>query len=133
MLIHEPVKNRTSWDVHAIEGHHASPALHYYRNFTVFSSKTRASRVSNAVKFHHAVVTAPKITPEDKVIHAMSKLKSELASIPAPNTHDQIEAMPNLRNLFSKHSKSMKNPNETIKEVHVKKRKRVISIQGCLC
>ena len=59
----------------------------------------------------------PKITPEDKVIHAISQLKRELAFIPAPNQHDEIEAMSHLRNLFSKHSREMKDPNKTAEKI----------------
>ena len=64
----------------------------------------------------------PKITPEDKVIHTISQLKRELSSIPAPNQHDQIEAMSHLRNLFSKHSKDMKDPNETVEKIRVEQK-----------
>ena len=91
VLIHEPVKNRTYWRSHTIEGHYTGPALHHYRNFTVFPSKTRSSRVSETVEFRHASITAPQIKPDDKVINAITKLKSELASIPTPDKNNQIE------------------------------------------
>ena len=81
----------------------------------------------------------PKITPEDKVIHAISQLKRELASIPTPNKHNQLEAIYHLRNLFSKHSRTMKdhNENRTIKDPHEtsenildKNKKLTMSLQG---
>ena len=59
-LIHEPIRNRTSWGAHAIEGCYASPALHHYRNFTFFYSKTRVSRVSDIVEFRHDIITTPE-------------------------------------------------------------------------
>ena len=120
MLIYEPVRIRTLLGSHAIEGYYASPAFYHHRNFTVFSAKSRAPRVSTTVEFLHAVITMTKSTPEDKAIHATSQLKIELACVPTPNKHDQIEDVANLRNLFSKHSKSMTNPNETTEEVHTK-------------
>ena len=75
VLIYDPVKIRSSWGAHAIEGYYAGPALHHCRNFAVFASKTRASRVSDTVELRHSVITAPKIAPEYKVIHAISQLK----------------------------------------------------------
>jgi len=84
-LIHELVKTRTSWGFHAIEGFYTGPALHHYQNLTVFPSKTRSSRISNTVEFRHRYITVPQITPEDKVINTITKLKHELAVIPTPN------------------------------------------------
>ena len=84
-----------------------------------FPSKTRVSRVSDAVEFRHASITVPQITSEDKVIHAITKLKSELASTPTPNKHDQLEAVSNLRNIFSKYSKSMEPPNNPTKNKEI--------------
>ena len=98
VLIHEPVKNRTSWGVHAIEGHYTGTALHHYRNFTVFPSKTKSSRISDTVEFRHTCITVPQITPEDKVINAITKLKSELESIPT------TDKKPNRGNCKSSHS-----------------------------
>ena len=123
MLIHEPVRIRTSWGAHTIEGYYSVPALHHCRNFIVVSNKSRASCVIDAVEFRHVVVTVPKISPEDKLIHDASQQKRELASIPIPNKHDQIEAASNLRNLSSKHSKIMTNANKTTKKVHAKQKK----------
>ena len=82
-----------------------------------FPSKTRSSRVSDTVEFRHAIITVPQITPGDKVINDITKLKSALASIPVPTKHDQIEAISNLINMFSKHSKSLEAPNKTTEEV----------------
>ena len=62
---------------HAVKGYYAGPSLHHCRNFTVFSARSRASRVRNTVEFRHADINAPKITPEYTVIHAISQLKRE--------------------------------------------------------
>ena len=117
VLINEPVKNRILWRAHTIKGHYTGPALYYHRNVTVFLSKTRSSRVSDTVEFRHAIITVPQITPEDKVINAITKLKSELAFIPAHSKHNQIEAIANLRNLFSKHSKNWEAPNNNTDDI----------------
>ena len=49
VLIYEPVRIVITWGAHAIEGYYAGPALYHYRNFAVFSAKTKAYRVSDAV------------------------------------------------------------------------------------
>ena len=116
VLIYEPVNVRASWGAHAIDECYTGPAMHHYRSFTVFASKTRSIKISDTVQFRHATITVPKITPEDKVIQAMSQLKTELAAIPTPNQHNQLEAMSHLRTLFSKCSKPMKNNNENTRK-----------------
>ena len=103
---------------------------HHYRNFTVFPSKTSTLRVSDTSELRHASITVPKITPEDKVINTIAKLKSELASIPVLDKNNQIEAIVNLRNLFSKHSKSDA-PNRTLIKFQLNLRKLVMNLQGC--
>ena len=80
----------------------------------MFPSKDRSTRVSDTVEFRHVSITAPQITPEDKVINGITKLKSELAFIPVPNEDNQIEAISNLRNLFYKHSKNWDIPNKNV-------------------
>ena len=73
--------------------------------------------VSGTAEFHHASITVPQIKPEDKVINSIAKLKNELESIPAPEKDNQIEAMSNLRNLCSKHSKTCDVTNENTYEI----------------
>ena len=82
-----------------------------------FPSKTRSSRFRDTVEFCHDTITATQITPENKVINSITKLKSELACIPAPNEHNQIEDILTLRNLFSKCSKKLEAPNKNTEEV----------------
>ena len=78
----------------------------------MFLSKNRSSRVSDTAEFRHTFITVLQIIPEDKVINAITKLKSELASIPVPDKNNQIEAIENLRNTFSKCSKTCDAPNK---------------------
>ena len=83
----------------------------------MFLSKTRSSRVSDTAEFRHTSITAPQITPGDKVINAITKLKSELASIPTHDKNNQIEAIANLCTLFSKYSKTCDAPNKNKAEI----------------
>ena len=77
--------------------------MHHYRNFTVFPTKTRSLRTSDTVEFRHKSITVQQITLEDKVMNEITKLKSNLAPIPPPNGSNQLEALDNLRSLFSKY------------------------------
>ena len=93
VLIYKPINTRASWGAHTIDGYCTGPAMHHYRNFAVFASKTRSIKTSNTVEFRHATITVPTITPEDKVIQAISQLKTELAAIPTLNQHNQLEVI----------------------------------------
>ena len=97
VLTHEPVKNGTSWGFRAIEGQYTGPATHHYRNFTVFSTKTRSVRTSDTVEFRQASIIATQITSEDIVINASTALKRELAAISTPNGSNKLETLANLR------------------------------------
>ena len=93
VLIHEPTNKRTSWGFHATPGYYIGPALNHYRSFKVFPSKTRSPRISDIVEFQHSHITVPEVSPEDKVIDTITKLKRELASIPSPNDSNQMKAI----------------------------------------
>ena len=44
-----------------------------------------------------------QITPEDKLINAITKIKRKLLDIPTPNGSGQLKDPSNLRSLLSKH------------------------------
>ena len=66
----------------------------------------------DTVKFRHDSIAVPQTTPEDKVVNVITKLKSEVASIPASDKNNQIEATSNLRNLFSMYSNTCDAPSK---------------------
>ena len=103
VLIHEPVQKRRSWGFNAIEGFCAGPAIHHCRNYTVFPSKTRAIRISDTVEFRHDRIIVPEITPEDRVIGAITRLKAELGAITSPSRNDQLHVIENTRDVFTKY------------------------------
>ena len=100
VLMHEPASKRKSWGFHALPGFYVGPATHHYRNFIVFSNKTRVSRPSETVEFRHHYITVPHITPEDKVLNAITKLKAELAAIRSPSSTSQLAAIKNTQIFF---------------------------------
>lgn len=101
-LMHEPVKIRYSWGYHTLPGYCIGPALHHYRCFRVFPTKTRSPRTSKTVEFRHQSITAPEVTPVGKVIDAISKLRKELALTPSPQSDHQSQAINSIKSLFTK-------------------------------
>ena len=101
-MIYEPVILRSSWDFHATPAYYFGLALNHYRCFTVFLTKTRTPRTSDTVEFLHNFITVPHVTPEDRVINAITKIKQELAAVPSPNSSHQLTAIKELKSVFSK-------------------------------
>ena len=87
-------------------GYYVGPTLYHYHSFTVFPMKTRSIRHCDTVEFRHGCIIVPAVTPEDKVVNAISKLKQELAAIPSPNSHNQLNAIEKLQTMFSKYKNS---------------------------
>ena len=102
VLIQEPTKSRSFWGFHTVPCYYVGPALYHYRCFTVFPIKTRSIRQCETVEFRHDIITVPVVTPEDKVVNAISKLKQELAAIPSPSSNNQLTAIERLQTMFSK-------------------------------
>ena len=67
---------------------------------TVFPNKTRSPQTSNTVEFYHKYITVPHVSPEDKVINAIVKLKHKLAAIISPNSSPQLLAIKQLKSIF---------------------------------
>ena len=103
VLIHEPVKTRTSWGFHAMPVHYVGSALHHYRCFTVFPIKTRSIKHSETVEHRNDFITLPIVTPKDKVVSEISKLKQEMAIIPSPISNNKLTATKQLQTMFSKY------------------------------
>ena len=103
VLIHEPVQTRSSLSFHCIPGYYCGPALHHYRSVTVFPNKTRTPRISDTAEFQYHYIIVPIVTSEDKVVDTISKLKTELAGIPTPNSTPQLAAIKNLQEIFSRY------------------------------
>ena len=74
--MHEPVQIRSSWSFYCIPCYYCGPALHHYCSITVFPNKTRTPHVSDTAEFQHHYITVPAVTLEDKVVDAISKLKT---------------------------------------------------------
>ena len=86
--------------------------MYHYCSYNVFPTKTKLLRISDTVEFRYHFITTLAVSPEDKVIDAISQLKKELASIPSPNSTDQIAAIKQMQLLFTQY----KNNTTTIAE-----------------
>ena len=55
------------------------------------------------VEFRHSYIIVHRVTPEDKVVDAIAKLKTNLAAIPVPNSDDQLTVVKQIRELLTKY------------------------------
>ncbi len=78
VMTHVKPKNQRTWDIHADVGFNIGTAMEHHCCFHVYITKTRATRVSNAVFFKHQYITNPQLTPETLVMKAASELTSAL-------------------------------------------------------
>ena len=102
VMIHEPANLRSSWGCHAVPGYYVGPALNQCLCFTIFPTKTRTPRISDAIEFSHHYITVTHVAPEDKVINSITKLKQKLAIELSPNSSNHLTAIKQLKSLYSK-------------------------------
>ena len=67
----------------------------------------------------------PEVTPKDKVVNAISKLKQELAAIPSPSSLNQLSAIEKLQSMFSNYKKN--EPSTTANQHHEENSRPTIS------
>ena len=84
IMINEPAKLRLSRGFHVVPGYYFGPAMNHYRCFTVFPAKIRSPRSSDTFEFRHNYITVPHVTPEDKCVNVITKIKRELSAMPSP-------------------------------------------------
>jgi hypothetical protein len=73
-----------SWDFRGIEGFYVGPAMHHYRCYTLLRHNTQAVVVSNTVIFRHHTLTLPALTKEDRIIHCLCALTTEIRADHTP-------------------------------------------------
>jgi hypothetical protein len=78
VMAHVEPKNRSTWDVHADVGFNIGTTMEHHCCFHVYITKTRATRVSDAVFFKHQYITNPQLTPETLTMKAALELTSAL-------------------------------------------------------
>ncbi len=101
MMAHVKPKNWRTWDVHTDVGFNIRTAMEHHHCFHVCITKTRATRVSDAVFFKHQYITNPQLTPETLVMKAASELTSALKGTVSRDA-ETADALVRVSNLFHK-------------------------------
>ena len=90
-----------SWDFWGNDGFYIGPALHHYRTFSVISKETKRQQFSDTAEFCHSYLTQPSLTSKGRITHTMSILACALIELPTATYNTQLDAITNLRDLFS--------------------------------
>ena len=90
------------WDQRGQEGYTIGPALEHYQCFRVVENQRKELLLSNTVEFLHAYRAQPKITPEDRILHAIHFIYSALKDVPSTLFNYQLSAIDSICNIVSK-------------------------------
>eukprot|EP00804_Cyclotella_cryptica_P006175 CCRYP_015258-RB/>CCRYP_015258-RB protein AED:0.28 eAED:0.28 QI:0/0/0/1/1/1/3/0/731 len=83
-LVHDKPHRRKSFAQHCSKGWVLGTSPEHYRCWTVWTTKTRTTRISASVFFKHKYITTPTVTPADAIIAAAANLAHALkTNIPA--------------------------------------------------
>ena len=97
VLVHEKTHRRKTFAEHCSKGHVLGTSFEHYRAWTMWMTKSKATRVLGKVFHKHKYLTNPGVTPEDRFIVAMGKLSQELGGKKTNNlsetTLDQLTSL----------------------------------------
>ena len=74
VMIHKKTETINSWDFRSKEGWSIGTALDHYRCEQVIPRDTKAVTISDTVYFLHQYITAPTVTPADRILHSINTL-----------------------------------------------------------
>ena len=98
---------------HGIFRAHFAPLPQFY---SISYKKNRSIRHSGTIEFRHECITVSAVTPEDKVVNAITKLKQKFTAIPSPTSLNQLTKIEKLQTTFSKCKNN--EPSTTIDQHH---------------
>ena len=101
VLYHAKAAVRRSWDVRGNDGFYIGPAMDHYRCFTIVNAASHASMISDTVAFRHDFLQHLTPTPSDRLLHGLRVLTEALQDAPHTSCDDQLNAIADLRDLFS--------------------------------
>ena len=102
IIIHTNPGIRKTWDFHGRSWFNIGPALKHCRCFHVVDSATKALLFSDNIEFLHKYLTTPPVSKGNHIFHAFNFLSCEIKDAPAAIHHEQLTAISNLRDIFSK-------------------------------
>ena len=94
--IHSAVERRSTWGEHSLDGWYLGTSLEHYRCHNVHVTKTNSERISDTILFRHKYITDPFVTPEDRLMKAVSDLKHKLLKTNNVDGYKQLAALKKL-------------------------------------
>ena len=80
--MHKKTATRNSWYFRSKEGWSIGTALDHYGCEQVISCDTKAVTISDTVEFLHQYITAPTVTPADRILHRINTLTGAIKETP---------------------------------------------------
>ena len=80
---------RNSWDFQSKEGWSIGTSLDHYQCEQLIPRDTKAVTILDTVDFLHQYITAPTVTPADRILHSINTLTGSIKEMPIPvyDTH----------------------------------------------
>ena len=96
-MIHKKTATRNSWDFRSKERWSIGTALDHYSCEQVIPCDTKAVTISDTVDFLHQYITAPTVTPSDRILDSINKLTGAIKETPITVYDAQLKAITALR------------------------------------
>ncbi len=74
--VHEHPQKQCTWAEHSVDGWYLQTLHEHYHCHVVFIKKTRSEHVLVTVVFKCHYLTAPEVTPEDRLIQTLNDVKA---------------------------------------------------------
>jgi hypothetical protein len=105
VILHETPQQRKTWAAHGVDGWYIGYAPEHYRCYTVYVTKTNATRIGTTVEFLPTQVAMPKTSSADTALRAaldlIDALRNPTPAAPiAPIGLQQLQALHQLADIF---------------------------------
>lgn len=100
--VHNASERRGTWGEHSLDGWYIGTSPEHYRCYTVHIKQTNSERVSDTVLFRHKYITRPFVTPEDRLMKAISDLKHKIQKKNNATGYKQLAALKKLDDIHQK-------------------------------
>jgi len=90
VLIYETPDDRTSWAPHGVLGYYLGPAPSHHRSFRVYTSKTRAERISDSLAWFPTTCKMPGSSTAELLLAQLSDLTATLKTL-SSSTHIPVD------------------------------------------
>jgi hypothetical protein len=96
VLIHTKATVWHSWDNRCHSGFYVGPVLMHYRCCQVLNVQSGAVSISDAIKFWHHYLPAPKLSMDDKLLHAVQAIHNTIACNKTLTNDEQLAVIETL-------------------------------------